>query len=59
MLEYRGYDAVGLAIIKGAGGKIKVVKAKGRLKELAEKANDDKALKGTVGYRSYTLGNTW
>ena len=47
-LEYRGYDSAGLAI-KDGDGKVKVVKAKGRLKELAEKTNDGAALKGTIG----------
>lgn len=47
-LEYRGYDSAGLAI-KGTDGKVRVVKAKGKLKELSEKTNEGKALEGTVG----------
>ena len=33
-LEYRGYDSAGLAV-RGTDGKVKVVKAKGRLKVLS------------------------
>ena len=47
-LEYRGYDSAGLAV-KGADGKVKVVKATGKLKELKEKTDDGKALNGTIG----------
>jgi glucosamine--fructose-6-phosphate aminotransferase (isomerizing) len=47
-LEYRGYDSAGLAV-RDKDGLVRVVKAKGRLKVLAEKTNDGKALKGTVG----------
>ena len=47
-LEYRGYDSAGLAV-RDASGKVKVVKAKGRLKVLAEKTNDGKSLSGTMG----------
>ena len=35
-LEYRGYDSAGLAV-RDADNKVCVVKAKGRLKVLAEK----------------------
>ena len=42
-LEYRGYDSAGLAVRDG-DGKIEVVKAKGRLKVLAEKTNGGQAL---------------
>ena len=38
-LEYRGYDSSGLAMRNGSN-KVEVVKAKGRLKVLAEKTND-------------------
>ena len=47
-LEYRGYDSAGLAVRNGDAD-IEVVKAKGRLKVLAEKTNDGKAMKGTCG----------
>ena len=36
-LEYRGYDSAGLAVRDGGEYKRKIVKAKGRLKALAEK----------------------
>ena len=38
-LEYRGYDSAGMAILNDHTGKIDVVKAKGRLKILAEKTD--------------------
>ena len=38
-LEYRGYDSAGLAVRNGASDP-EIVKAKGRLKVLAEKTND-------------------
>ncbi|SDB18829.1 glutamine--fructose-6-phosphate transaminase (isomerizing) [Butyrivibrio sp. INlla16] len=47
-LEYRGYDSAGLAV-RGTDGKVKVVKAKGRLKVLSEKTNDGASLAGTIG----------
>ena len=47
-LEYRGYDSAGLALRNGDAD-IEVVKAKGRLKVLAEKTNDGKAMQGTCG----------
>ena len=47
-LEYRGYDSAGLAVRSGTSD-VEVVKAKGRLRVLAEKTNDGKALKGTCG----------
>ena len=47
-LEYRGYDSAGLAV-RDADGKVKVVKAKGRLKVLSEKTNDGTSLAGTIG----------
>ncbi len=47
-LEYRGYDSAGLAV-RGTDGKVKVVKAKGRLKVLSEKTNDGASLVGTIG----------
>ncbi|MBE6129433.1 MAG: glutamine--fructose-6-phosphate transaminase (isomerizing) [Erysipelotrichaceae bacterium] len=47
-LEYRGYDSAGLAVRSGTND-VEIVKAKGRLRVLAEKTNDGKALKGTLG----------
>lgn len=47
-LEYRGYDSAGIAVRNG-DQKIRIVKAKGRLKVLAEKTADGTALKGTCG----------
>ena len=47
-LEYRGYDSAGLAVRDGSG-EIEVVKAKGRLKILAEKTNGGQALAGDCG----------
>lgn len=48
-LEYRGYDSAGIAIRNEETGNISIVKAKGRLKILAEKTNDGKAVQGTCG----------
>ena len=47
-LEYRGYDSAGMAVREGDGA-IEVVKAKGRLKILAEKTNGGQALAGDCG----------
>lgn len=47
-LEYRGYDSAGLAVRDGELP-VQVVKAKGRLKVLAEKTDDGSALHGTCG----------
>ncbi len=47
-LEYRGYDSAGLAVRDGEK-LAEVVKEKGKLKELAEKLDDGRALKGTCG----------
>ena len=47
-LEYRGYDSAGLAVRDGEGD-TEVIKAKGRLKVLAEKTNDGESVKGTCG----------
>ena len=47
-LEYRGYDSAGLAVRDGSE-KVKVVKAKGRLRVLAEKTNNGEAVTGTCG----------
>lgn len=47
-LEYRGYDSAGLSVRNGTSD-TEIVKAKGRLKALAEKTDDGKAMKGTIG----------
>ncbi len=47
-LEYRGYDSAGIAVRDGDGD-ISVTKAKGRLKALAEKIDNGKAVKGCCG----------
>ena len=47
-LEYRGYDSAGIAVRKDTNETI-VVKAKGKLKVVAEKTDDRKAVKGTCG----------
>lgn len=47
-LEYRGYDSAGLAVRNGTSN-VEIIKAKGRLRILAEKTNDGKALHGTCG----------
>ena len=47
-LEYRGYDSAGLAVRDGEKA-AEVVKAVGRLRNLAEKTDDGKALPGTCG----------
>lgn len=47
-LEYRGYDSAGLAVRNGEK-KTEIVKAKGRLKSLAEKTDNGRALVGTCG----------
>ena len=47
-LEYRGYDSAGMAVRNGAAV-TEIVKAKGRLKVLAEKTNDGKTLLGDCG----------
>lgn len=47
-LEYRGYDSAGLAVRAGSNP-VEIVKAKGRLKVLAEKTNDGKELIGGCG----------
>lgn len=47
-LEYRGYDSAGLAVRDG-DKLAEIVKAKGRLKELAEKTDNGKAVLGTCG----------
>ncbi|MBQ7507526.1 MAG: glutamine--fructose-6-phosphate transaminase (isomerizing) [Lachnospiraceae bacterium] len=46
-LEYRGYDSAGIAVFDGE--KIRVEKAKGRLKVLSEMTHDGETMPGTVG----------
>ncbi len=48
-LEYRGYDSAGMAILNSNTQEIDVVKAKGRLKNLAEKTNDGMDMPGNCG----------
>ena len=47
-LEYRGYDSAGIAVRDGEKD-VEIVKAKGRLRVLAEKTNDGIAMHGTCG----------
>ena len=47
-LEYRGYDSAGLAVRDGEGATA-VIKAKGRLKVLADKTSDGESVPGTCG----------
>ena len=47
-LEYRGYDSAGIAVRDGDAD-VEVIKAKGRLKVLAEKTNEGETVKGTCG----------
>ena len=47
-LEYRGYDSAGIAVRDGEKD-VEIVKAKGRLRVLAEKTNDGAAMHGTCG----------
>ena len=47
-LEYRGYDSAGIAVRDDTSDAV-VVKAKGRLKILAEKTDDGKNVHGTCG----------
>ena len=47
-LEYRGYDSAGLAVRDGEN-QVSVVKAKGRLRILAEKTADGESVPGTCG----------
>ena len=46
-LEYRGYDSAGIAVCTDSG--MKVVKAKGRIKELESRLNGHDLATGTVG----------
>lgn len=47
-LEYRGYDSAGLAV-QQPGGTAMIVKAKGRLKVLADKTEQGDTMPGTCG----------
>ena len=47
-LEYRGYDSAGIAVRDG-DPPVEVVKAKGRLRVLAEKTNNGESLRGCCG----------
>ena len=47
-LEYRGYDSAGLAVRDGEK-QVEIVKAKGRLKNLSDKTDEGKAIKGNCG----------
>lgn len=47
-LEYRGYDSAGIAVRNGAAP-VEIVKAKGRLKVLAEKTDNGLAIQGFCG----------
>ncbi len=50
-LEYRGYDSAGIAVREenASGGKIRIVKAKGRLKALFDKTDGGRAVPGCCG----------
>lgn len=47
-LEYRGYDSAGIAV-RDKEKPVEIVKAKGRLRVLAEKTDEGKAVAGTCG----------
>ena len=47
-LEYRGYDSAGIAV-RDADNPAAVVKAKGKLKVLAEMTNNGSSVHGTCG----------
>ena len=47
-LEYRGYDSAGI-VVRDGDKPAEIVKAKGRLKILAEKTNDGKSVPGCCG----------
>ena len=60
-LEYRGYDSAGMAILNDHTGKIDIVKAKGRLKILAEKTelkSGDVITVAQIGTDNIPLGYT-
>ena len=47
-LEYRGYDSAGMAVLSPEG-KVSIVKAKGRLRELRDKTDGGRTMKGCCG----------
>lgn len=47
-LEYRGYDSAGIAV-ENTGGKIEAIKAKGRLRVLADMTDNGNAVEGSCG----------
>lgn len=47
MLEYRGYDSAGVAVLNG--GEFQIEKTTERIKNLAEKTDDGKTIHGTIG----------
>ena len=57
-LEYRGYDSAGIAVRNGDGA-TEVIKAKGRLKILAEKTNNGESVAGTCGIGHTRMGHSW
>lgn len=54
-LEYRGYDSAGLAVRDGERVP-EVVKAKGRLRALAEKTDNGRAMRGNCGIGHHPAG---
>ncbi len=48
-LEYRGYDSAGIAVRSDRSDDISIIKAKGRLKILAEKTDNGRSVSGTCG----------
>ena len=46
-LEYRGYDSAGIAVLDG--GKLETVKTTERIKNLKDKTENGKKVKGTIG----------
>ncbi len=48
-LEYRGYDSAGLSVRSSITGKLETVKAKGRLRVLAAKTDEGRAIPGNSG----------
>ena len=57
-LEYRGYDSAGIAVRDGDRD-VDIVKAKGRLKILAEKTNDGKAVIGSLPLLGCRCAGIW
>ncbi len=47
-LEYRGYDSAGIAVRDGES-KTEIIKEKGKLKVLADKTDNGRAVKGCCG----------